>query len=161
MNTYLRPLCLKLQSCFKQGGLIWIHPRTNMSYKSLIKVPLIVADAPARAMVLNMQNHNSTYGCHTCEIKTKKIRHPQPGKARRRVYKFRPDNWTLRTKERMLTCGKHAELTHKINKSIKGRTVVHILPGADESTNVFAEFMHLLCLGIIKQILILWFRKIR
>jgi len=141
MNTYLRPLCLKLRSCFKEGGITWTHPRTNMSYKSLIRVPLIIADAPARAMVLNMQNHNSKYGCHTCEIKTKKIHHPQSGKIHRRVYKFCSDGWTLRTKERMLKCGKHAELTHNIQKSIKGRTVVHILPGADESTIVFAEFI--------------------
>ncbi|XP_067212192.1 uncharacterized protein [Linepithema humile] len=160
MNTYLRPLCLKLQSCFKQGGLTWIHPRTNRSYTTQIKAPLVVADAPARAMVLNMQNHNSKNGCHTCEIRAEKIRNPQQGKARRRVYKFRSNEWTLRTKERMLTCGKHAELTHNINKSIKGRTVVHILPGIDESTIVFAEFMHLLCLGIIKQILILWTEKL-
>lgn len=59
----------------------------------------------------------------------------------------------------MLTCGKHAERTNCISKSIKGRTVVHILPGADESTIVFAEFMHLICLGIIKQILTLWTEK--
>lgn len=111
-------------------------------------------------MVLNMQNHNSKNGCNTCEIRTKKIRYPQQGKARRRVYKFHPNGWTLRTKERILTCGKQAELTHNIKKSIKGRTIVHILPGADESTIVFAEFMHLLCLGIIKQILILWIEKL-
>jgi len=109
-------------------------------------------------MVLNMQNHNSKHRCQTCEIRTKKIR-PQPGKTRRRVYKFCSDGWTIRTKKRMLTCGKHAEITHNISKSIKGRTVVHILPDIDESIIVFAEFMHLLCLGIIKQVLILWTEK--
>jgi len=30
MNTYLRPLCLKLRSCFKQGGFTWV-PKTNIS----------------------------------------------------------------------------------------------------------------------------------
>lgn len=71
MNTYLRPLCLKLQSCFKQGGFICIHPRIKIKYKSQIKAPLIIADAPARAMILNMQYFNGKYGCQTCEIKTK------------------------------------------------------------------------------------------
>jgi len=64
MNTYLRPLCLKLHTCFKQGGVTWTHPKTNISYKSLIRAPLIVADAPARAMVLNMQNHNIKWMSH-------------------------------------------------------------------------------------------------
>lgn len=159
MNTFLRPLCLKLQFCFKQGGLTWIHPTTNTSYKSLIRAPLIIADAPARAMVLNMQNHNGKYGCHTCEIKTKRIHNPKPGKKHRRVYKFCPDRWNLRTKEKMLICGKMAELTYNISKSIKGRTVVHILPGSDESTIVFAEFMHLFCLGVIRHVLTLWTEK--
>lgn len=59
----------------------------------------------------------------------------------------------------MLVCGKQAEINNEIKKSIKGRTIVHILPGADESTIVFAEFMHLLCLGVIKQVLILWIEK--
>lgn len=125
----------------------------------MIRAPLIIADAPARAIILNIQNHNSKYGCHTCEIKTRKIRHPQPGKTRCRVYKFCSDGWTLRTKQSMRTCGKHVERTNFINKSIKGRTMVHILPGADENTIVFAKFMHLFCLGIIKQILTLWTKK--
>lgn len=159
MNTFLRPLCLKLRSCSKEGGLTWSHPTTGVFYTSLIKAPLIVADAPARAMVLNMQNHNGKHGCHTCEIKTKKIRSSQAGKIRRRVYKFRSHGWRIRTKKRMLTCGKHAELTNSISKGIKGRTIVHVLPSADESTIVFAEFMHLFCLGVIKQILTLWIEK--
>jgi len=67
-----------------------------------MRAPLIIVDAPARAIILNMQNHNSKHGCHMCEIRTKKIR--QPEKTRRRVYKFCSDGWTIRTKKRMLTC---------------------------------------------------------
>jgi len=42
MNTFLQPFCLKLHKCF-QDGINWLHPQTK------IIVPLIIADAPARA----------------------------------------------------------------------------------------------------------------
>jgi len=81
--------------------------------------PLIIADAPAKTMILNMQNHNSKHGCHTCEITTKKkIR--QPEKTRRRAYKFLFWWIDYMNKEKNAHMWQtYWNITHNISKNIK------------------------------------------
>ena len=73
------------------------------------------------------------------------------------MYKFR-DDYQLRTKERIIIFGKEAERSGKVVKGAKGRTVLSLLPGVDESTIVSAEFMQI-CLGVIRQVLEIWTTK--
>lgn len=108
-------------------------------------------------MVQNVHNFNGTYGCNICEIKTRQTRQ-EGGKRRIRVYKYRHEEWHLRTNERMNILGKLAEKSHKIIKGIKGRTIVRLLPRADISTMVFPEILHSVDLGTVKMIT-LWIEK--
>lgn len=156
MNSYLLPVCLRLHSSFRKGGLKWIHPRMRLTYKSKIIAPLIVADAPAKAMIQNIYNFNGTYGCNMCEIRTRQIR-KEEGKRRVRIYKYRRKK-CLRTSERMNIFGKIAEKSNKIIKGLKGKSIICLLPGADISI-VFPEILHSVALGTVKQIIIFWIEK--
>ena len=133
----------------QEGGLKWVDPKTSEQHVSRIHAPLVIADAPARADLCHRRHHNGKYGCCTCEIKTSKTDRVE-GEGRRRFYKFKED-CQLRTKERMIVFGKEADRASSVIKGVKGRTVLSLLPGVDESTVVFAEFRRAICLGSIKQ----------
>ena len=51
-------------------GIEWIHPETKQVCRSNIRVHVVIADAPARAKILNATQFNSENGFETCEIQT-------------------------------------------------------------------------------------------
>ena len=134
MNNYLQPLCVKLRECFREG-ISWVHPKTGVKHVTKITVPLIIGDAPARADVLNMHNHNGRYGCNICEIKTKKCANITPGKKRIRIYPFQ-ENLILRTNERIREQEKKALRKDKVIRGIKGQSIISALPRVSKSTCV-------------------------
>ncbi|KAK3925205.1 Halomucin [Frankliniella fusca] len=159
MNLFLKPFVSSLVKINSEGGVSWKNPTTSLTHTSLVRAPLIVADAPARAGVLNMQEHQSKYACNACEQKTSKLPPPPtlPGerkKIRKRRFTFKEIAATLRTNHRMLACGTlGTDLNPK--RGLKGLTVIQDIPFLDLSTCVLAEYMHC-ALGVVKQICSLW-----
>lgn len=158
MNTFLRPFCEKLQECFHRG-ITWIHPITSEAITSKVVAPLIIADAPARAQVLNITNFNGNFGCNVCEISTiqsKKI----IGKKTSRIYPFKVD-CTLRSGDRMEEQAR--QLRHQLDKTdikgVKGYCMLSCLPLIDIGTCVLPEYMHSVLLGVVKQFIKLWLTK--
>lgn len=167
MNTFLYPFSIQFNKCFNEG-INWVHPITGQLCNSKIVVPLITADAPARADILNMLGHNGTFGCNICEIETKpssKIK----AKRRIRVYKYSYKQAKLRSSRRMIIQAKKAEKKREEAKNrkvssqrifhcfgIKGSTIIYEFPFLKLSTCVIPEFMHSVLLGIIKQFLKIW-----
>lgn len=160
MNTFLRPFAVKLSE-LARNGIGWQHPSTKTRETSKISCPLVIADAPARADVQNIQNHNGSFGCNLCEIKTVpsvKI----PGKKNVRVYPYiRQADMILREKERMEEQSRLARLSGDHCVGVKGSSIISILPGLDRATAFFPEFMHSGLLGIPKQFLYFWLKKKR
>lgn len=161
MNLYLKPFVSSLVKIHEAGGVSWKHPSTGSVHLSPVRAPLIVADAPARAAVLNMQEHQAKYACNTCEQKTSKLPAPPtaPGekkKRRKRRFTFKEAAATLRSHQRMLQCGNiGTELVPK--RGIKGLTVIRNIPFLDLSTCVLAEYMHSVMCGVVRQLCSLWF----
>lgn len=113
MNLFLQPFCEKLKTCFDEG-VNWIHPINKTQHNSKVVVPLIVADAPARAQIQNILNFNGRYGCNLCEIKTQKCK-TLPNKKRKRIYPFiNKQQIIFRTNNRMKVQGKKS--TYKSTK---------------------------------------------
>ena len=163
MNLYLKPFVSALEIINGEGGVTWKHPESNEVHRSPIRAPVIIADAPARAAVLNMQEHQSKYACNTCEQKTTKLPAPpvvegQKRKNRLRRFLFKEQPALLRTHERMKDQGRYA-LRHGLQnkKGMKGDTVISDAPRLDLSTCVLAEYMHSILKGIVLQICYLWF----
>ncbi|KAK3932990.1 LOW QUALITY PROTEIN: hypothetical protein KUF71_017178 [Frankliniella fusca] len=141
-NTFLKPFCRSLKAV-ENVGVNWKHPLTGHVHCSSIRITLLVADAPARAMCLNVMNFNSKNGCNICEITTQRVR-PEPGKRRIRVYRY-IENPVLRTKQRM-----HND---------KGFSELSLLSSIDISQLVIPEFMHSVLLGVCRQIVSIWIEK--
>ncbi|KAE8740268.1 hypothetical protein FOCC_FOCC014229 [Frankliniella occidentalis] len=160
MNLYLEPFVSSLVKLHRGGGVSWKNPSTDTNHVSPVRAPVMVADAPARAAVMNMQEHQAKYACNACEQKTSKLPAPPtaPGekkKRRKRRFTFKEEAATLRTNQRMLVCGNiGSELAPK--RGIKGLTVVRDIPFVDLSTFVLAEYLHSVLLGLVKQICSLW-----
>lgn len=169
MNMYLEKFVSSLVKIHEDGGITWSHPKTRVVYKSHVKAPLIVADAPARAMVLVMQEHQGKFACNSCEQKTNKLPADVPvapvvpgqkKKKRKRRFVFREEPARLRTHTRMIAQGQYAirkGIDHK--HGIKSLAVIRHIPGLDLSTCVTPDYMHCLCKGIVLQFGTLWFHE--
>lgn len=158
MNLFLQPFCLKIIKCF-DDGIQWIDPVTENHIKSTIRVPLIIADAPARAQILNMLNFNGRFGCNMCEIETKQCE-SITGKRRIRIYPYKKRS-VLRKGSVMETQGQQVDesldLVHI--KGVKGCSIISCLPLLDLGTCVIPEYMHSVLLGVVKQFLNIWLCK--
>ena len=157
MNTLLRPLSLHIKQCF-DNGITWKCPDSNEEYQTRIIAPLIVADAPARAEVQNILEHNGRFPCNTCEVKTKRCELVE-GLKRVRIIPFSEDNFKLRTNNRMKSQAQRLCNTPNVTnvKGVKGSSIVTLIPSLDLSTCVFPEFMHSVLLGVVKQFMKAWF----
>lgn len=106
------------------------------------KVPLrlrcFIADAPARAFILNHRGHMSCYPCSKCKVSG--IR--QEGR-----YVFNGINHPLRTDDEY---NSYLDEDHH-----KGNSPLSMLPIGIVSQVPF-EYMHLVCLGVTKKLLSAW-----
>lgn len=119
MNTYLRPMCTSLVKLF-QEGFHWTHPITNSEVTSKVLAPLAVLDAPARALVLNMNQFNGESGCPYCEDIGAVVR---VGAGHARVY-LPNENSVLRTDNNIRSQALEASQMQKPVKGIKGPSMV-------------------------------------
>lgn len=106
------------------------------------KIPIqrcFIADAPARAFILNHRSHVSCQPCSKCKVSG--IRHENR-------YVFNGTNHSFRTNEEYIRCSD--EDHHK-----EGRSPLSMLPIGMVSQVPF-EYMHLVCLGVMKKLLSAW-----
>lgn len=75
MNVFLKPFSVSLTHLYEEG-VQWVHPVTKNTHVSKVVAPVVCADAPAKAKILNCKNHNARYGCVICEQKSQKIQPP-------------------------------------------------------------------------------------
>lgn len=106
------------------------------------KVPIqlrcFIADTPARAFILNHRNHMSCYPCSKCKVSG--IRYD--GR-----YVFNGINHSPRTDEEYIRC--LDEDHHRGNSSLTSLPIGMV-------SQVPFEYMHLVCLGVMKKLLSAW-----
>ncbi|XP_057323628.1 uncharacterized protein LOC130666535 [Microplitis mediator] len=156
MNLFLKPIFDQLKECFVTG-VDWVNPKTGMVMNSKIVAPLIIADAPARAQIQNIMSFNGRYGCNICEIrmvKSKRIAELRTS----RIFPYKID-CKIRTGKRMEAQAKQLLKKNSVNqiRGVKGYSAASCLPLIDLGTCFIPEFMHSVLLGVVKQIIGLWF----
>lgn len=165
MSTLMRPFLDSLRTIYAKGGVSWCHPTSKVQQLSSVVAPLASADAPVRADLLNMKSHNSKYACNTCEQKTEKITFTAEeltkrakGKRiqRRRGFLFKEEPARLREEQRLKRQGQEAYQQGKAVKGVKGPSLLQIVPRLDLATFLVAEYMHTVCLGVVRHFLMLW-----
>lgn len=109
----------------------------------LIKLELnkIICDAPATAFVLSIKSHTGYFGCNKCL---------QKGKYLRGKMTFPKLNATLRTNESFTL-----QLQQEHHKDISPLEKI----GIGLVSNVPLDYMHLVCLGIMRTLLMFWIGK--
>lgn len=160
MKTFLKPFAEEMELLDQVGyecGVEWSHPLTKESHKSVVRLLVTVLDSPARSMVQNVMLYNSRYGCNMCEIKTQRTP-VEPEVKRRRVYYY-CHHPKLRTKENMLKQAEDAAAREVPVKGVRGLSVLSLIPSVDMSKCVVPEYLHSVCLGVVKQLLVTWTEK--
>ncbi|RXG60524.1 hypothetical protein Avbf_15187 [Armadillidium vulgare] len=133
-----------------------ILQNTGVTYKSdnITKISRIfplycVADAPAKAKILNFTNHSGYSSCNYCEIhgiyESNAVRFPYG------------NNVQLRTKKEWQKCARIAMNTNKAAKGIKGCSPLTDLQGFNIIWGAPPDYMHIILLGVMKTLFELYF----
>jgi hypothetical protein len=110
----------------------------NVNY--IVRIKAFVCDAPARAFIKCIKGHTGYYGCERCEQKGKSV-------ARRVI--FSEINSKKRTDESFI---KQSQEEH--HKDTSPLSILNI----GLVTGVPLDYMHLICLGVMKRLMMQWLR---
>ena len=115
-----------------------------------VKLRAVVCDAPARALVKDVKNHNAYYGCERCDQKGMWVR-KAGGKGGRVTFqetRFLND----RTDESFRTVSQAQHHLHA-----EAATPFKDLP-IDLVRDFPLDYMHQICLGVMRRLLMVWLR---
>ncbi|XP_011876846.1 PREDICTED: uncharacterized protein LOC105566980 [Vollenhovia emeryi] len=132
-NLFFEKFVADVNNVISNGGIDFA------GNKIPIRLRCFIADAPARAFVLNHKGHTSGNPCSKCKVS---------GLRYEDRYTFGGVNHPLRTNEEYLRC--IDEDHHK-----DGKSPLSMLPIGMVSQVPF-EYMHLVCLGVMKKLLSAW-----
>jgi hypothetical protein len=116
----------------------------------IIKVKLVglIADAPAMAKIVNMNQYNGYFGCVHCL---------HPGERLENFSKtVFPYSKTIkpRLNSDYVQQVKHAQINNETNMGVKGSCWISQFINIPE--NVILDYMHLSCIGVVKSLMFLW-----
>lgn len=132
-NTFFEKFITDIVRITSGGGI------TFRGNKIPIRLRSFIADAPARAFMLNHRSHVSSQPCSKCKVS---------GAYMEGRIVFSGINHVLRTDEEYIRCldeGHHKD----------GKSPLSSLPMGMVSQVPF-EYMHLVCLGVVKKLLSAW-----
>lgn len=147
MNTFLKPFveeCRMLQS----DGFIFgneIQPRKVFAL-------LPSADSPARAIVRNVKQFNGKHGCDWCEFEGVAV--PNNSGPPVRYYPHRTPV-VMRTAAMQAAYALEGTPSNPV-KGVKGMAFADLLPSFDMVRGTVTDFMHSVCLGVVRQMVDLW-----
>ena len=124
----------------------------NFSFTLHIK--FLIADKPARAMLLNFQSSNARYFCPLCTATT------VTSTVDNRRHVFVPlsmENVEERTKEWFTTCAYSATESGVPEYGIKGYCFLQNIQSFDVVKSNIFDYMHSICLGVFKSLINLLF----
>ncbi|XP_022166117.1 uncharacterized protein LOC111030759, partial [Myzus persicae] len=104
------------------------------------KIVQIVCDAPAKSFILNVKGHNAYHGCNSCTVE---------GDFIRKRMAYLDLNAPLRTDGSFRE--KKDEFYHKDESPLEELPI-------DMSSAVVLEYMHNICLGVMKRLIIFWIK---
>lgn len=108
-----------------------------------VKISALICDAPAAAFVLSIKHHSGFNSCRKCKI---------PGKWIERRVSFVKNEvqYALRTDHQF------ANQDYKLHQT--GETILKEIPNFGLVSDVSLDYMHLICLGIMKKLIWLWMK---
>ena len=150
-DTFLKAFVEEAHDLFL-NGFEWTDSKGSKRLSKVI-FPTAVADAPARAHLLERMQYNAEYGCDFCEHPGVSI---SKGSGRVQVFPMQSELPRLRTNQLTLRYAEIATQSGFPVMGIKGPTLLAALFGFDLSKSVIPDAMHSCWLGIVVQFRKLW-----
>ncbi|EZA50809.1 hypothetical protein X777_11058 [Ooceraea biroi] len=132
-NLFFEKFVADVNTIITNGGIVY------NGHKIAIRLRCFIADAPARAFILNYRGHTSANPCSKCKVS---------GVRCEGRYVFPGINHPLRINEEYINC--IDEDHHRDGKSPLSLLSTSMI------TQVPFEHMHLVCLGVMKKLLSAW-----
>lgn len=158
MLTFLRPFHSSLRKLETEGTPIKVkvgNDTTEMESKVILLAG--TCDLPAKCLVCNSVQYNGSYGCLKCKQRGETVK----VSARGHVHAFpfiQPDPYgPKRTHSKTLQDADTAVESGKAVDGIKGPSWFAGLSSYDIIKGTAIDYMHGLCLGVMKTLLSLWF----
>lgn len=113
-----------------------------------VKVHALICDAPAKAFILCTKGHSGYHSCSKCMIKGKYI-------IGRTCFPFDLDKNNCIQHNSLRT---DIEFRNNIYSTTyqKSNSILNNIPNLGLVSNVVLDYMHLICLGVMKKLIILW-----
>ncbi|XP_053387539.1 uncharacterized protein LOC128551126 [Mercenaria mercenaria] len=150
MNLFLTPLI---------KSFIALEKGVEINNKHVVGHLLCMScDLPARSAVLNMNNHNGDSSCIKCLQTGTNFRTANKGNVRVFPYVQDNPNGPPRTHTDLIN-DSYKALTDKSKhvRGIKGPSMLMLCPKYDCIKGTAVDYMHMLCLGLVRLLLNLWF----
>lgn len=114
--------------------------------ENIIKIRLfaLICDAPAKSFVLCIKGHTGFYSCTKCIIKRKYINGRVYFPYRKTLYSSRKDE--------LFSANAYQDFQI-------GYSILNNIPGFLPINNTPLDYMHLICLGVIKKMILLWIKS--
>lgn len=103
-----------------------------------IRIHKLICDAPAKAAVLNIMSYTGYYSCTKCTVK---------GASKLNRTYFTNTQAILRSEDFLM----QTQVEHH-----KGISLLTLIPHFGPVSNVPMDYMHLVCLGVTRKLLLLW-----
>lgn len=149
-NVFLQPVYSEMKKV-NEGFFVKIH---GQEFESTVKGILLFGecDVPAKALFMNMKGHAGYCSCPRCLIRGEKS-------ARTGQVMVFPheESLTLRTDENYEECVKNAVQAKTEDRGVFGPTILSYTTYSSFIRSISIDSMHCLSLGIVKQLLKLWF----
>ncbi|XP_028416230.1 uncharacterized protein LOC114540149 [Dendronephthya gigantea] len=149
MNIFLIPFveeCRKLET----EGFVF----GNELHRRRVFALLLSADSPARAIVRNVKQFNGEYGCDWCEFEGLPVATTGPPV---RYYPYRMPV-VMRSARKQAAYALQSTAAKPV-KGVKGVSVADMLPSFDTVRGTITDYMHSVCLGVMRQMVDLWFNS--
>jgi hypothetical protein len=152
MNVLFKPFvdeCIALD----RDGFDWHCCVTNANVATRVSVIVGVCDAVARPLIQNFTQFNGFYGCGYCLDEGESV---EKGKGHVRVYPYNPD-MSFRNKENTNALLLESVQSGSSCMGVKGPSILCLLPNFDIINGMVPDYMHCICLGVVRQMAKLWF----
>ena len=112
-----------------------------------------ICDAVARPSLQNFKQFNGRFSCSFCFDACETV---GKGNGRVTVYPFNK-SMVLKSTDSVTALAAEAAETKHPCKGVKGPSLLSLLPQFDIVRGMVPDYMHCICLGIVKQMATLWF----
>ena len=170
-NASIDVFCVNFKNCRNIYPIKLIRPNNRFKYDEQEEIKKVINDIknanisiyasifdnPKRSVAKNVKCHSSTFACEYCEASAERYINDTMTK-----HKLTWPPSTMNGRPRTITAirrivnsieNEDEDVTSNYLKGIKGRSVFMDLPNFDLILDMPTEYMHLVCLGLVKKML--------